>query len=112
MINFYGKLTKIMIIVLTTASKFLLIKQNVTWKASAQNGQKRPKAKTRKTIKKCRNDKYDDTSVWRITTTTPPELVANTIKMLTQKSNNILPHLTLILLERRMMYAAMMNWNC
>jgi len=62
MIKFYGKLTKIMIIVLTTASKFLLIKQNATWKASAQNGQKRPKAKTRKTIKKCKNDKDDDTS--------------------------------------------------
>jgi len=62
MINFYGKLSKIMIIVLTTASKFLLIKQNATWKASAQNGQKRPKAKTRKTIKKCKNDKDDDTS--------------------------------------------------
>jgi len=55
-------LTKNIIIVLATTSKFLLINENATWKACDQNGQKRTKAKTRKTIKKCKNDKDDDTS--------------------------------------------------
>jgi len=113
MINFYGKLTKIMIIVLTTASKFLLIKQNATWKASAQmakKGQMPRPGKLSKNVKMTRMMTL--LFLPRITTPTPPELVANTTKMLPQKSNNILPHLTLILPERRMMEAAMMNRNC
>jgi len=74
---------------------------------------KRPKAKTRKTTKKHKmTRKMTLLFLLRITTPTPPELVANTTKMLPQKSNNILPHLTLILPERRMMEAAMMNRNC
>jgi len=63
MINFYGKLTKIMIIVLTTTSTFLLTIQNATWKACAWNGQKKAKGQDKKNTKKSKNDKEDDTSV-------------------------------------------------
>ena len=74
MTNFYGELTKIILIVLTTPSKLLLIKQNATWKAGARNGQKRPKAKTKKTTKKIKiTRKMRLLFLQRITTPTPPE---------------------------------------
>jgi len=74
MTNFYGELTKIILIVLTTPSKLLLIKQNAAWKAGAQNGQKRPKAKTKKPTKKVKiARKMTLLFLQRITTPTPPE---------------------------------------
>jgi len=109
MINFYGELTKIIIIVLTTTSMFLLINQNASWKACAQE---LPKAKTRKTTKNVKMTRMVTLLfLQKIMTPTPPELVANTTKILPWKSNNILPHWNLILSERRRK-KAMINWNC
>ncbi len=88
----------------------LLIKQNATWKACAWNGQKTTKAKTRKTTKKHKNDNTSVSSKDNDTNTS--RVVAKTTKMLPWKSNNILPQLNVILLERRMMKAAMMNQHC
>ena len=114
MTNFYGELTKIILIVLTTPSKLLLIKQNATWKAGAQNGQKKAKGKDQKKHQKMKKMTRKMTLLFlqKITTPTPPEPVPRTTKMLPWKSNIILPQLNLILPERRRMKAAMMNRNC
>jgi len=112
MTNFYGELTKIILIVLTTPSKLLLIKQNAAWKAGAQNGQKKAKGQDQKTHQKSKNNKEDDTSVSSEDHDTNTSRASKkTTKMHPRKSNIILPHLNLILLEKRMMEAVMMNRN-
>ena len=74
MTNFYGKLTKIILIVLTTTYKLLLIKQNAAWKAGARNGQKKAKGSQDKKPKKVKiTRKMKLLFLLRITTPTPPE---------------------------------------
>jgi len=72
------------------------------WPKKAKGSQDQ---KTTKKVKMTRKMKL--LFLQRITTPTPPEPVPKTTKMLPQKSNIILPQLNLILLEMRMMTAAM-----